>query len=91
MTVSRKCGPPTFGDDITACYLKHVNLVSESSCEVPRDQHVSSLGYYFKGDMKLGARRSYTCESGYENMAEEATCTRDGWTPKPLCAGMFCS
>ncbi|XP_058615937.1 complement factor H-related protein 2-like [Onychostoma macrolepis] len=62
----------------------------EIKCEAPRDQHVYSPSQYFRGDMKLGARRSYRCESGYEKMAAEATCTRDGWTPKPLCAESGC-
>ncbi|XP_058615939.1 complement factor H-related protein 2-like isoform X2 [Onychostoma macrolepis] len=61
-------------------------LCAKSGCEAPRDQHVYSPSQYFRGDMKLGARRSYRCESGYDKMAEEATCTRDGWTPNPLCA-----
>uniref|UniRef100_A0A8C2HCX4 Sushi domain-containing protein n=1 Tax=Cyprinus carpio TaxID=7962 RepID=A0A8C2HCX4_CYPCA len=43
--------------------------------------------YYFIGDKKLGAITSYRCESGYRQTAAVATCTRDGWTPKPLCAG----
>uniref|UniRef100_A0A8C1RS86 Sushi domain-containing protein n=1 Tax=Cyprinus carpio TaxID=7962 RepID=A0A8C1RS86_CYPCA len=38
------------------------------------------------GDKKLGAKKPYRCESGYRETAAEATCTRDGWTPKPLCA-----
>jgi len=44
--------------------------------------------YYFSGDKKLGARISYYCMYGYDKMSAEATCTRDGWTPNPLCAGM---
>uniref|UniRef100_A0A8C1XCZ9 Sushi domain-containing protein n=1 Tax=Cyprinus carpio TaxID=7962 RepID=A0A8C1XCZ9_CYPCA len=53
---------------------------------IPRDQHVHRPSEYFRGDMKLGARRSYYCEHGYHPMAREATCTQDGWTPNPLCA-----
>ncbi|XP_042567806.1 complement factor H-like isoform X1 [Cyprinus carpio] len=64
--------------------------VCEITCEVPRDQHVSGPEYSFRGDMKLGAKRSYSCESGYRGTAAEATCTQDGWTPKPLCAEMMC-
>uniref|UniRef100_A0A671R6E8 Complement factor H like 2 n=1 Tax=Sinocyclocheilus anshuiensis TaxID=1608454 RepID=A0A671R6E8_9TELE len=64
--------------------------VCEITCEVPRDQHVNGPEYSFSGDMKLGAKRSYSCESGYHETAAEATCTRDGWTPKPLCAEMMC-
>uniref|UniRef100_A0A9J7X033 Complement factor H like 4 n=1 Tax=Cyprinus carpio carpio TaxID=630221 RepID=A0A9J7X033_CYPCA len=61
-------------------------LCAEITCDVPRDQHVSTPNYYFSGDMKLGTKTSYRCESGYRKTAEKATCTRDGWTPKPLCA-----
>ncbi|XP_052447060.1 complement factor H-related protein 4-like isoform X1 [Carassius gibelio] len=59
-------------------------------CEVPRDQHLSFPDIYFRGDMKLGAKHNYYCESGYEKKAEEATCTQDGWTPNPLCTGIRC-
>ncbi|XP_050950057.1 complement factor H-related protein 1 [Labeo rohita] len=38
--------------------------------------------------MKLGTKQYYNCEAGYEKMAEVATCTEDGWTPKPLCEKM---
>ncbi len=65
---------------IFKCYL-----VSEITCEVPHDQHVYKPFDYFSGDMKLGAIRSYHCESGYRKTEEKATCTRDGWTPKLLC------
>ncbi|KAK7134443.1 hypothetical protein R3I93_017760 [Phoxinus phoxinus] len=58
-------------------------------CEVPHDQHVSSS--YFSGDMKFGAKKYYSCMSGYDKMAAEATCTRDGWTPKPLCVVKMCA
>ncbi|XP_050950046.1 complement factor H-related protein 2-like isoform X2 [Labeo rohita] len=58
----------------------------EIRCEFPRDQHVYRPCDYFRGDMKLGAKQNYYCMSGYDKMAEEATCTEDGWTPKPLCA-----
>ncbi|XP_056103231.1 complement factor H-like isoform X1 [Rhinichthys klamathensis goyatoka] len=59
-------------------------------CEVPHDQHVSSPYSYFSGDMKFGAKHYYSCMSGYDQMAAEATCTRDGWTPKPLCVEVTC-
>uniref|UniRef100_A0A9J8CS42 Complement factor H like 4 n=1 Tax=Cyprinus carpio carpio TaxID=630221 RepID=A0A9J8CS42_CYPCA len=69
----------------------HKPVCEEIRCEVPRDQHVSHPDFYFRGDMKLGAKQNYYCESGYEKMAEEATCTQDGWTPNPLCAEMTVS
>uniref|UniRef100_A0A8C2G321 Complement factor H like 3 n=1 Tax=Cyprinus carpio TaxID=7962 RepID=A0A8C2G321_CYPCA len=62
----------------------------ESRCEVPINQHVYLPKYYFSGDLNLGAKRSYSCESGYREKAAVATCTRDGWTPKPLCAEIMC-
>uniref|UniRef100_A0A671R6L4 Complement factor H like 3 n=1 Tax=Sinocyclocheilus anshuiensis TaxID=1608454 RepID=A0A671R6L4_9TELE len=61
-----------------------------SRCEVPLNQHVYLPKYYFSGDLNLGAKRSYSCESGYRETAAEATCTRDGWTPKPLCTEIMC-
>lgn len=36
----------------------------------------------------LGKKVTYMCKAGYNNTNEEATCTRDGWIPKPLCQGM---
>ncbi|XP_039524642.1 complement factor H-like isoform X6 [Pimephales promelas] len=69
----------------------HEPVCAEIRCEVPRDQYVSWPDYYFSGDKKLGARTSYACVSGYYQMSAEATCTRDGWTPKPLCAGNTCA
>uniref|UniRef100_A0A8C1S323 Sushi domain-containing protein n=1 Tax=Cyprinus carpio TaxID=7962 RepID=A0A8C1S323_CYPCA len=66
-------------------YNYHVNLVSEITCEDPRDQHVSTP--YNWGKMKLGEKQSYSCAYGYRKTAAVATCTQDGWTPKPLCAG----
>jgi len=48
---------------------------------------VSWPEYYFIGDLKLGATRSYFCMPE-KDQRFEATCTRDGWTPNPLCAGM---
>ncbi|XP_051764933.1 complement factor H isoform X3 [Ctenopharyngodon idella] len=41
--------------------------------------------------MTWGARRRYYCFDGYYYEEAEATCTRDGWTPKPLCAGKICA
>ncbi|XP_073699777.1 complement factor H-like [Garra rufa] len=62
-------------------------VCAESKCEFPRDQHV--YGLYWK-DLYLGEKQWYRCEFGYSETAEEATCTRDGWKPKPLCAKIMC-
>ncbi|KAF4097768.1 hypothetical protein G5714_021776 [Onychostoma macrolepis] len=69
----------------------YMPVCEEIRCEVPHDQHVYYPHYYFRGDMKLEAKKSYSCESGYSKTAAEATCTRDGWTPKPLCAEIMCA
>uniref|UniRef100_A0A8C2JEX3 Complement factor H like 3 n=1 Tax=Cyprinus carpio TaxID=7962 RepID=A0A8C2JEX3_CYPCA len=58
----------------------------ERRCEAPLNQHVYLPKYYFSGDLNLGVKRSYSCEFGHRKTASEATCTREGWTPKPLCA-----
>ncbi|XP_048038040.1 uncharacterized protein LOC125263165 [Megalobrama amblycephala] len=65
--------------------------VYDIRCEVPRDQHVYSPRTYFRGDVKLGVKKVYYCLEGYEYKSAVATCTRDGWTPKPLCAGKMCA
>uniref|UniRef100_A0A8C1LXV1 Complement factor H like 1 n=1 Tax=Cyprinus carpio TaxID=7962 RepID=A0A8C1LXV1_CYPCA len=63
-------------------------VCAEITCEYPRDRHVSRP--YYWGTMKLGEKQSYSCVSGYRKTAAEATCTQDGWTPKPLCAEIMC-
>ncbi|XP_051764943.1 complement factor H isoform X12 [Ctenopharyngodon idella] len=69
----------------------HEPVCEDIRCEVPRDQHVDYPEYYFRGDMKVGAKKTYYCMRGYEQKAAVATCTRDGWTPKPLCAERMCA
>uniref|UniRef100_A0A8C1TE05 Sushi domain-containing protein n=1 Tax=Cyprinus carpio TaxID=7962 RepID=A0A8C1TE05_CYPCA len=65
-------------------------VCADITCDYPRDQPVYYLYFVFSGDKKLGAKRLYRCFSGYRETAAEATCTRDGWTPKPLCAEIVC-
>ncbi|XP_067252395.1 complement factor H-like isoform X2 [Chanodichthys erythropterus] len=60
-------------------------------CEVPRDQHVYNPHYYFSGEMTLGTKKSYYCYDEGQYNRGVATCTRDGWTPKPLCAEKTCA
>ncbi|XP_056614118.1 complement factor H-like [Triplophysa dalaica] len=62
----------------------------EIRCVIPRDSRLYSASYYFYGNMKLDVTRSYRCLSEYRQMAAEATCTRDGWKPDPLCADNTC-
>ncbi|MEQ2204873.1 hypothetical protein XENOCAPTIV_020107, partial [Xenoophorus captivus] len=44
------------------------------------------------GRNKLGDRATYRCDRDYQatQAYETATCTRDGWGPKPLCRGTRC-
>ncbi|XP_052395486.1 complement factor H isoform X6 [Carassius gibelio] len=64
-------------------------VCAEITCDDPRDQLVSRP-YYWR-TMKLGEKQSYTCVNGYRGTEAEATCTRDGWTPKPLCTEIVCA
>ncbi len=63
-----------------------MNLVSEIACEDPLEQHVSRP---YWGNLKLGEKQSFSCAPGYRERGDVAICTRDGWTPKPLCTGMI--
>ncbi|XP_059400131.1 complement factor H-like isoform X2 [Carassius carassius] len=63
-------------------------VCAEITCDDPRD-HLLFRPFYW-GTMKLGEKQSYTCVYGYRRTEAEATCTRDGWTPKPLCTEIIC-
>ncbi|XP_066503147.1 complement factor H-related protein 1-like [Hoplias malabaricus] len=60
-------------------------VCEEITCDFPVDEHVQYPHYYFRWGRKLGDRKSYWCESGYKRKAHSATCTENGWSPKPLC------
>ncbi|XP_052395802.1 complement factor H isoform X6 [Carassius gibelio] len=64
-------------------------VCAEITCDDPRDQLVYRP--YFWRTMKLGEKQSYICVYGYSQTAAEATCTRDGWTPNPLCTEIVCA
>ncbi|XP_066503176.1 complement factor H-like [Hoplias malabaricus] len=65
-------------------------VCEEIQCDIPMDQHVRNPRYYFSRDRKLGTRVSYYCEDGYKQKATYATCTKNGWTPNPLCEEPGC-
>ncbi|KAL7854623.1 hypothetical protein SRHO_G00168130 [Serrasalmus rhombeus] len=46
---------------------------------------------YLNTNRKLGVSKSYQCESGYQATARTATCTENGWSPKPLCTEVMCT
>nr|XP_055073485.1 complement factor H-like isoform X2 [Misgurnus anguillicaudatus] len=65
-------------------------VCEEITCEVPRDNRLYRAWSYFSGNMRLDVRKSYKCLSGYRQVAREATCTKDGWKPDPLCDDIKC-
>ncbi|XP_008293902.1 complement factor H [Stegastes partitus] len=67
-------------------------ICQEVICSNQRDPLVYSWDVYRNEKKKLGDKVYYTCRWGYEatNSDHRATCTRDGWTPKPLCRGTRC-
>ncbi|XP_029939702.1 complement factor H-like [Salarias fasciatus] len=67
-------------------------VCQEVICSNQRDPFVSYWGVYYWHQKKLGDTASYTCKRGYKstNGATRATCTRNGWTPKPLCHETRC-
>uniref|UniRef100_A0A3Q1B2W6 Sushi domain-containing protein n=1 Tax=Amphiprion ocellaris TaxID=80972 RepID=A0A3Q1B2W6_AMPOC len=68
-------------------------LCHEVICSNPRDQNLYSWGVSRYDQKKLGDSAYYRCEYGYKSTSrnDQATCTRDGWTPKPLCRGTYCT
>ncbi|XP_067369008.1 complement factor H-like [Channa argus] len=64
----------------------------EVTCSRPYDQHISYWDNYWQRKKTLGDTVRYSCTSGYKstNGATRATCTRDGWTPDPLCQEITC-
>ncbi|XP_051803295.1 complement factor H-like [Acanthochromis polyacanthus] len=62
-------------------------LCQEVICRNERDPRVYSWGVNWYDQKKLGDSVYYRCRYGYQSTSRtnQATCTRDGWTPKPLC------
>ncbi|XP_028442492.1 complement factor H isoform X2 [Perca flavescens] len=60
----------------------------------PQQQHVYYWGVpnWRNYQYKMGETISYSCETGFKSTddATWATCTRDGWTPNPLCQEITC-
>ncbi|XP_036441967.1 coagulation factor XIII B chain-like [Colossoma macropomum] len=53
-------------------------VCEEITCDIPYDQHVDYVHYYFSRDRRLGVEKTYQCESGYHAGARTATCTENG-------------
>uniref|UniRef100_A0A3Q1IA51 Sushi domain-containing protein n=1 Tax=Anabas testudineus TaxID=64144 RepID=A0A3Q1IA51_ANATE len=45
---------------------------------------------YWRDKITLGETVGYSCRSGYKETAAEATCSRGGWEPNPLCREITC-
>ncbi|XP_078141993.1 complement factor H-like [Centroberyx gerrardi] len=62
-------------------------VCQEVTCANPRDNLVDYWGQHYWQTKKLDDTVSYRCRAGYKTTdgRKEATCRRDGWTPKPLC------
>ncbi|XP_053369542.1 complement factor H-like [Clarias gariepinus] len=62
-------------------------VCEEMTCEYPRGQHLSYPyePYYTKRYKFMEKIRNYRCEDGYKSTAAIATCTENGWEPKPQC------
>ncbi|XP_029285968.1 complement factor H isoform X2 [Cottoperca gobio] len=65
-------------------------ICKEVICSNQRDRHVYSWNVYWRQIITLGETTPYRCTTGYMESATEATCTRDGWKPNPLCQEITC-
>ncbi|XP_039668140.1 complement factor H-like isoform X9 [Perca fluviatilis] len=69
-------------------------ICTEVVCSNRRPQHVDYWGipYWRNQPYKMGETINYRCERGFKSTddATLATCTRDGWTPNPLCQEITC-
>uniref|UniRef100_A0A3Q1IA57 Sushi domain-containing protein n=1 Tax=Anabas testudineus TaxID=64144 RepID=A0A3Q1IA57_ANATE len=58
---------------------------------IKQDPHVSRWYVdYWRDKITLGETVGYSCRSGYKETAAEATCSRGGWEPNPLCREITC-
>ncbi|KAF0041775.1 hypothetical protein F2P81_005307 [Scophthalmus maximus] len=67
-------------------------VCKEVTCINRRDSRVNRWSVYWGQRLTQGVTVSYTCYPGYKrtNDATTATCTRDGWSPDPLCEEITC-
>ncbi|XP_034736593.1 complement factor H-related protein 2-like [Etheostoma cragini] len=66
-------------------------VCTEVVCSNERPEHVYSWDARWWQQSQMGDTVRYSCEAGYVNTATRATCTRDGWTPNPLCREIKCT
>ncbi|XP_078101490.1 complement factor H-like [Sander vitreus] len=69
-------------------------VCTEVVCSNQRPQHVYNweVSYWGNHQSKMGETKRYSCETGFKSTdgATQATCTRNGWTPNPLCQEITC-
>ncbi|XP_070688395.1 complement factor H-like [Pempheris klunzingeri] len=68
-------------------------VCQEVICSNRRQPNVYHWSVYWNQQLTLGRTVSYSCNQGYKNTdrATVATCTRDEWSPKPLCTEITCA
>ncbi|XP_077964162.1 complement factor H isoform X3 [Gasterosteus aculeatus] len=61
----------------------------EVTCSNQKPQHVDNWGVPWRGRITLDETARYSCVKDYKKPVgfNLATCTREGWTPNPLCQG----
>uniref|UniRef100_UPI0037E938B2 complement factor H-like n=1 Tax=Semicossyphus pulcher TaxID=241346 RepID=UPI0037E938B2 len=66
-------------------------ICQEIRCSSERPPHVNSWDVYRGQIVRLDQTVNYRCTEGYKKKQNWARCTRDGWTPKPLCEDITCN
>ncbi|XP_058256579.1 complement factor H-like isoform X2 [Hemibagrus wyckioides] len=62
----------------------------EITCEYPNEEQLSYIQPFNMGVYKFKQNIQYGCKEGYQGKANSATCTENGWEPKPLCIEITC-
>ncbi|XP_068599700.1 complement factor H-like [Brachionichthys hirsutus] len=67
-------------------------VCQEVTCDGRKEENVYYWNIGWVRRLTLWNRVSYSCKMGYVSSdgTDMATCTRDGWTPKPLCQEKKC-
>ncbi|XP_020492921.2 complement factor H-like isoform X2 [Labrus bergylta] len=66
-------------------------VCQEVRCSIETDSRVSYWGVYQGQIITLDEGVSYQCKIGYRETSSWARCTRDGWSPNPLCQDITCN
>ncbi|XP_068175663.1 complement factor H-like [Antennarius striatus] len=67
-------------------------VCKEVTCTRRQERNVYDWNIYYGQPLTPGIKVGYTCIRNYRSTdgSNEATCTRDGWMPKPLCQEIKC-